>query len=128
MADWNVKEFYVYMMTNRSRIVLYTGVTNDLTRRVWEHKNHVVNGFTAKYKLDRLVYDEQFSDAISAITRKKAIKAWRREKKNDLVRKLNPSGKTSRKVIWRKSLRASPVIPNRADGEGPHQYGVDHAS
>jgi predicted GIY-YIG superfamily endonuclease len=53
MTDWNVKEFYVYMMTNRSRIVLYTGVTNDLTRRVWEHKNHVVNGFTAKYKLDR---------------------------------------------------------------------------
>ncbi len=67
MTDWNVKEFYVYMMTNRSRIVLYTGVTNDLTRRVWEHKNHVVNGFTAKYKLDRLVYYEQFSDAISAI-------------------------------------------------------------
>jgi putative endonuclease len=90
MTDWNVKEFYVYMMTNRSRIVLYTGVTNDLTRRVWEHKNHVVNGFTAKYKLDRLVYYEQFSDAISAITREKAIKAWRREKKNDLVRKLNP--------------------------------------
>ena len=73
-----MKEYYVYMMTNRSRIVLYTGVTNDLTRRVWEHKNPVVNGFTAKYKLDRLVYDEQFSDAISAITRKKAIKAWRR--------------------------------------------------
>jgi putative endonuclease len=90
MTDWNVKEFYVYMMTNRSRIVLYTGVTNDLTRRVWEHKNHVVNAFTAKYKLDRLVYYEQFSDAISAITREKAIKAWRREKKNDLVRKLNP--------------------------------------
>ena len=82
MTDWNVKEFYVYMMTNRSRIVLYTGVTNDLTRRVWEHKNHVVNGFTAKYKLDRLVYDEQFSDAISAIMRGKGDQslAARKEK------------------------------------------------
>ena len=82
MADWNVKEFYVYMMTNRSRIVLYTGVTNDLTRRVWEHKNHVVNAFTAKYKFDRLVYYEQFSDAISAITRGKGDQslAARKEK------------------------------------------------
>ena len=82
MADWNVKEFYVYMMTNRSRIVLYTGVTNDLTRRVWEHKNHVVNAFTAKYKFDRLVYYEQFSDAISAIMRGKGDQslAARKEK------------------------------------------------
>ena len=111
MTDWNVKEFYVYMMTNRSRIVLYTGVTNDLTRRVWEHKNHVVNGFTAKYKLDRLVYDEQFSDAIFAITRKKAIKAWRREKKNDLVRKLNPSGKTSRKSYLAEMFKSAARHP-----------------
>ena len=63
----NVKEFYVYMMTNRSRAVLYTGVARKLEGRVWEHKNHVVKGFTSKYKLDRLVYYEQFSDAISAI-------------------------------------------------------------
>ena len=86
----NVKEFYVYMMTNRSRAVLYPGVTSKLEGRVWEHKNHVVKGFTARYKLDRLVYYEQFVDPISAITREKEIKAWRREKKNDLVRKLNP--------------------------------------
>jgi len=104
MTDWNVKEFYVYMMTNRSRIVLYTGVTNDLTRRVWEHKNHVVNGFTAKYKLDRLVYYEQFSDAISAITREKAIKAWRREKKNDLVRKLNPKWEDLAKKLFDRNV------------------------
>ena len=86
----NVKEFYVYMMTNRSRAVLYTGVARKLEGRVWEHKNHVVRGFTSKYKLDRLVYYEQFSDAISAITREKEIKGWRREKKNELVRTLNP--------------------------------------
>ena len=84
-----MKEFYVYMMTNRSRVSLYTGVTSKLEGRVWEHKNHVVKGFTSKYKVDRLVYYEQFVDSISAITREKEIQAWRREKKNDLVRKLN---------------------------------------
>src|SRR5213592_4839865 len=85
------------MMTNRSRVVLYTGVTSKLEGRVWEHKNHVVKGFTSKYKLDRLVYYEQFSDPISANTREKEIKARRREKKNNLVRKLNPKWRTSRK-------------------------------
>jgi len=55
-----VKEFYVYMMTNRSRVVLYTGVTSKLEGRVWEHKNHVVKGFTSKYKLVRLVYSSSF--------------------------------------------------------------------
>jgi putative endonuclease len=90
MTDWSMKEFYVYMMTNRSRVVLYTGVTSDLARRVWEHKNHVIKAFSSKYKLDRLVYYEQFIDPISAITREKEIKAWRREKKNEPVRKLNP--------------------------------------
>ena len=88
-----MKEFYVYMMTNRSRAVLYTGVTSKLEGRVWEHKNHVVKGFTARYKLDRLVYYEQFSDPISAITREKEIKGWRREKKDELVRAFNPKWK-----------------------------------
>jgi putative endonuclease len=62
------------MITNRSRVVLYTGVTSKLEGRVWQHKNHVVKGFTSKYKLDRLVYYEQFSDAVSAITREKKSK------------------------------------------------------
>ena len=56
-----MKEFYVYMMTNRTRVVLYTGVTSKLEERVWEHKDHAMKGFTSKYKLDRLVYYEQFS-------------------------------------------------------------------
>ena len=59
-------------------------MTSKLEGRVWEHKNHVVKGFTARYKLDRLVYYEQFVDPISAITREKEIKTWRREKKNYL--------------------------------------------
>jgi putative endonuclease len=99
-----MKEYYVYMMTNRSRVVLYTGVTSRLEHRAWEHKNHVVEGFTSKYKLDRLVYYEQFSDPVSAITREKEIKSWRREKKNELVRKLNPKmGRSLRVIIWRQS-------------------------
>src|SRR5207253_102144 len=78
------------MMTNRSRVVLYTGVTSRFEGRVWEHNNHEVEGFTSQYKVDRLVYYEQFSDPISAITREKEIKGWRREKKNKLVASLNP--------------------------------------
>ena len=95
-----VKVYFVYMMTNRSRVVLYTGVTSKLEGRVWEHKNHVVRGFTSKYKLDRLVYYEQFIDPISAITREKEIKAWRREKKNELVRKLNPKWEDLSKLLF----------------------------
>ena len=100
----NVKEFYVYMMTNGSRVVLYTGVTSKLEARVWEHKNHVVKGFTSNYKLDRLVYYEQFVDSISAITREKEIKAWRREKKNELVRKLNPKWEDLAKKLFGRNV------------------------
>ena len=78
-------------MTNRTRGVLYTGVTNDLQRRVWEHRNGTVKGFTKQYKLDRLVYHENYGDIRDAITREKEIKGWRREKKNELVRTLNPT-------------------------------------
>ncbi len=79
-------------MTNRSRVVLYTGVTNDLARRVWEHQNGEVKGFTGKYKIDRLVYHETFHDIRDAIAREKQIKGWTRAKKNALVETLNPTG------------------------------------
>ena len=85
-----VKTFYVYMMTNRSRIVLYTGVTNSLERRIWFHRNNEIKSFTKTHKVDRLVYYEQFNEALDAITREKEIKGWRREKKNQLVQTLNP--------------------------------------
>ena len=85
-----MKDYFVYMMTNRSRVVLYVGVTSRLDGRVCDHRSQVVEGFTAKYKLNRLVYYEQFSDPISAITREKEIKGWRRAKKNALVETLNP--------------------------------------
>jgi putative endonuclease len=85
-----VKDYYVYIMTNRSRVVVYVGMTSRLDSRVWDHKNHVVEGFTSRYDLDRLVYYEQFCDLISAITREKEIKGWRRAKKNALIETLNP--------------------------------------
>jgi putative endonuclease len=92
------------MMTNRSCVVLYTRVTSKLDGRVCQHKNHVVKGFTSKYKLDRLVYYEQFADPISAITREKEIKAWWREKKNDLVRKLDPNWEDLAKKLFGRNV------------------------
>ena len=83
-------EYYVYMMTNRHRNVLYTGMTNDLARRVYEHQNHLLPGFTSKYNVDMLVYFEQTGDVKAAIAREKQIKGWSRAKKNALVENLNP--------------------------------------
>ena len=77
-------------MTNRSRVVLYTGVTNDLVRRVWEHQNDAVKGYTKKYKVHILVYHETFEDVRDAITREKEIKGSVRRKRNALVETLNP--------------------------------------
>jgi putative endonuclease len=88
-----MKTFYVYMMTNRSRVVLYVGITNSLERRTWYHRSGNAKSFTKTYQVDRLVYYERFNDARSAITREKEIKGWRREKKNELVRAFNPKWK-----------------------------------
>jgi putative endonuclease len=85
-----MKAFYVYMMTNQSRVVLYVGVTNSLTRRVWQHQSGEIEGFTKDYKVNRLVYYECFDDPRDAIAREKEIKGWRREKKNALVETKNP--------------------------------------
>jgi putative endonuclease len=85
-----VKTFYVYMLTNKGRVVLYTGVTNSLEVRVWQHRRCVIDGFTKKYHVDRLVYYASFDDPRDAISREKEIKGWRRSKKNVLVETLNP--------------------------------------
>ena len=81
--------YYVYIMTNGSRN-LYVGVTNDLVRRVYQHKQKLVDGFTKRYNLTWLAYHEQTSNIESAITREKEIKAWRRSKKNQLIESFNP--------------------------------------
>ena len=83
------KTYYVYLITNWNNKVLYIGVTNNLERRLYEHKNKLIKGFTEKYNINKLVYFEQTSDIESAITREKEIKKWRREKKNSLVESAN---------------------------------------
>ena len=85
-----MKQYYVYIMASRSR-TLYTGVTNDLERRVFEHKEKLVPGFTAKYKIERLVYFEVTQDIHAAIFREKQIKGWTRTKKLTLIASGNPT-------------------------------------
>jgi len=80
-------------MTNKHNTVLYTGVTNDLTRRAYEHRTGLGSGFTSKYRVTKLVYYEVFTDSYSAITREKQIKGGSRQKKLDLVNGMNPEWK-----------------------------------
>jgi putative endonuclease len=89
LTNYN-EDVLVYMMTNQSRVVLYTGITNSLVRRVWQHQNGEIEGFTKSYTVKRLVYYECFNAPRDAIAREKEIKGWRREKKNALVETKNP--------------------------------------
>lgn len=84
-------QYYVYIMTNENNTVLYTGVTNDLERRIYEHKNKLIEGFTNKYQVAKLVYYEITDDINAAIAREKQIKGWLRRKKVALIEGLNPS-------------------------------------
>jgi len=86
------KQYYVYIMTNRSR-TLYTGVTSDLERRVYEHKRKLVPGFTSKYHIAQLVHFEVCQDIHAAIAREKQIKGWLRAKKAALIESVNPEWK-----------------------------------
>jgi len=83
------RQFYVYLMTNKGNTVLYTGVTNNLRRRVYEHKEKLTDGFTKKYNIVKLVYYEVFQDSLSAIQREKQIKAGSRKKKEQLINSIN---------------------------------------
>ncbi len=85
-----MKEYYVYILTNKTNKVLYIGVTNDLQRRIHEHKNKLVGGFSKKYNLTKLIYFESTPDVNAAITREKQLKKWRRDKKEWLINKFNP--------------------------------------
>ena len=86
-----LKGGYIYIMTNKHRTTLYIGITNDLKRRIWEHRTHYQNGsFTDKYNLEHCVYYEQFHDIEQAIAREKQLKKWSRSKKEALISEMNP--------------------------------------
>ena len=84
------KAFFVYILANCARGVLYVGVTNDLARRITAHKQKLAPGFTKRYGVTRLVYCEEFSSIVEARARERAVKRWRREWKFALVEKVNP--------------------------------------
>ena len=86
----NVHQYWIYIISNKTRSVLYVGMTNDLYRRYLEHKEGKITGFTQKYKCHDLLYFEEFKEVGDAISREKEIKAWRREKKEKLIATTNP--------------------------------------
>ncbi len=85
-----MKTYYVYILASRRNGTLYIGVTNNLQRRIWQHKNDIAEGFTKRYKVHSLVYFEQADNAISAIEREKRLKKWNRAWKIKLIEKDNP--------------------------------------
>lgn len=85
-----MKAYFVYIITNKYNDVLYTGVTNNLERRVYEHQNKVIEGFSKKYNLGKLVYFEAFCDVNDALAAEKQIKGWLRKKKIELIESSNP--------------------------------------
>ena len=86
--------YYVYILANRTNVTIYTGVTNDLERRLWEHRNHTdPRSFTAKYQVHKLVYFEETTDIDVALNREKQIKSWNRQRKDLLILSMNPAWK-----------------------------------
>ena len=86
-----MNDYYVYILTNKTNTTLYIGMTNDLKRRLYEHKNKLIPGFTEKYNVNKLVYYEKTTDVKSAIQREKNIKKWNRDWKLELIKKTNPN-------------------------------------
>ena len=86
-----MKQMYVYIMASKQNGTLYIGVTHNLVKRVWQHKNHIMDGFTDKYNVDKLVYYECFEDELEAIAREKKLKYWKRSWKLNLIEKTNPN-------------------------------------
>ncbi len=85
-----MKNMYVYIMTNANNTTLYVGVTNDIVRRIWEHKNNILKGFTCEYNLHKLVYFEVYEDEVTAIEREKYLKKCYKKTKKKLITEHNP--------------------------------------
>ena len=94
-----MKQPCVYILASKKNGTLYIGVTSNLPKRVWEHKNDLIKGFTRKYGVHQLVYFEQLEDMVSAITREKQLKKWNRTWKIRLIEKQNPQWKDLYKII-----------------------------
>ena len=88
-----MKKYFIYIMASQRNGTLYIGVTSDIIRRVYEHKNNLIKGFTEKYKVHQLVYVEETDDVSAAITREKQLKKWKRNWKLRLIEELNPKWK-----------------------------------
>jgi putative endonuclease len=88
-----MNKYYIYILTNKSDNLYYTGVTNNIIRRIYEHKNKLIEGYTSRYNLNIFVYYEEYNDVNQAIAREKEVKDWRREKKRELILSLNPEYK-----------------------------------
>jgi putative endonuclease len=123
--EWH---FAVYIMASKSR-QLYTGMTNDLHNRVFQHKNDLLDGFTKQYKIHRLVYFENYSQVINAINREKEIKGWRREKKIALIKTMNPTWDDLAEH-WYDSHRYAPEqqVPRRCAPRDDTQQSVEQNS
>lgn len=93
------KDYFVYIMTNKFNTVLYTGVTNNLIKRAWQHKEGSGSGFTSKYRANKLVYYEMYNDIKLALAREQQIKGGSRQKKLDLINKFNPEWKDLYEVM-----------------------------
>lgn len=87
------KQFYVYIATNKNSTVLYTGITNNLFKRIYEHKNKLTAGFSSRYNINKVIYYEVFNSPEEAILAEKRIKGWTRKKKIDLIKIKNPEFK-----------------------------------
>ena len=85
-----MKEYFTYIATNQLNTVLYTGITNNLERRMFEHKNKLISGFTSKYNVNKLIWYENFNSPEEAISAEKKIKGWTRAKKLSLIKSINP--------------------------------------
>jgi len=112
------REYYVYILTNQERTVLYTGVTNDLVRRVYQHKTKAVPSFTARYNVNQLVYYAVFDDVLEAIGYEKRIKAGPRRKKMELIDGMNPRWRD----LWSEIAPDVPLngeIATPAEGRAP---------
>jgi len=104
-----MRTYYVYILSNSHKTTLYIGVTNDLERRVREHKNKIFRGFTSRYNISKLVYFEEFSDVEEAISREKQLKNWHRAWKENLIRANNPNWRDL-SASWEENENRDPEI------------------